>query len=292
MLSHAAKALLVYAATAAPIESMPSCAERVFRADMTQEDGSMPAGPIDELFIGDELTISTLNVKSGERGIQAVAEELADQDSDVICGQEVEESNVEPISRTVGMPNYEQGWARLSDGEPFGNVTFSKSKITDSYEVALPRLYDEQRVLLVTKHERNGESFYVFNTHLTPKNFTAELDDANKTVISERDLQAMYINSELRRLPATTPVFFCGDLNAVPESSTYAMMMEGRFVDGVRIFGDNELETFAGSKKQIDYILSNGQGWLFIEVRTFGKQTTDHCGVEGRFVKIIETVEA
>ncbi len=292
ILSHVAKALLVYAAAAAPIDNMPTCTEQLYQADSTEQGVGLEGGSVNDLLINDSLSIVTDNIKSGERGIQEVADELAQQEPDVICTQETVASNVDPILKATGVSHRAVAWASESDGQPFGNVTFSDSEIIDSYTIPLPRIYDEQRSLLVTTHQRDGEKFYVLNTHLTPKNATALVEGTEDTQISERDLQAIYVMKELNSLPATDPAFFCGDLNARPGSSTYNEMTGGRFIDGVTAVGDKTLETFAGSDVQIDYILNNGQKWLLSKVRTFGERQTDHCGVEGEFIQLAETETA
>lgn len=290
VLTHAAKALLVYAATTTPANQMPTCVEQVFQVDQSEQDSEVPR--INEMLIIDALSIATYNIKSGERGVQAVADELAEQKADVLCLQEAVASNLETIADTTGFEHRAEGWARQSDKEPFGNITFSSTKIIDSRVVPLPRIYDEQRVLLITEHRNEDGNFFVLNTHLTPKNAVAVIEGSEGQEILERDLQAMAVMAEVERLPFTDPVFFCGDLNALPGSSTYATMTAENFVDEVGVFGSEAMETFAGSNRQIDYVLPNGKEWLYKEVRTFGEQQTDHCGVEARFVKVAKTVDA
>ncbi len=214
----------------------------------------------------------TWNLRLGiQRGLEAVAEIIAETDSDVVAIQEVGRHWIMgPKGDTTAWLAKRLGYKsmifvpclRLAGGAEYGHALLSKHRLVAPRVTDLPMQVDEPRRLLIARCEAPDGPLDIASTHLSH--------------IGDRDLQGPVLLEQARGL--SNPALILGDLNT-PHADWLSELMQ-HFVDS----DPNASLTFpAGSaERRIDFILGSGVRFVKTEVLDSG-DVSDHYPIVTRF---------
>ena len=239
------------------------------------------------------IRIATWNVarfielrRSNNKGSETrlkMFELIKEQNADVLCLQEFHTStdssyynNIEPIQHELNYPYYFFSFDNDGDHHYYSSIIFSRYPIIDTGRVRYPRptLPD---VLLQTDLKVGKDTIRVFTTHLQSLQFgrkeyekidkiknardslmanTRNILAKLKKGFSYRSIQAGIAHDVIKDSPF--PTLFCGDLNDVPNSYTYATV-RGNMQDAFLKKGFGMGRTFSGLSPtlRIDYIFAD-----------------------------------
>lgn len=214
-------------------------------------------GIIKSQTASDTIRVMTYNIHAGvgidgRFDVERIADIILNNNVDIVGLQEVDKNtnrsgNVDiakQVAEITGMeyvfgPNF-----KFDDGE-FGNAILSKYPIFESWNLALPRIgNNEQRGLLKTKIQIGNKIVSVWNTHLDYKSDN-----------SERILSAKTILDEMRN-NSREEIILMGDLNDTPESKVIRLLTV-HFSYDTEIGNNTNTFTFPADNpnRKIDYIL-------------------------------------
>src|ERR671912_481415 len=180
------------------------------------------------------LTLNIWNLDGDWRARRrAILSVLRDADPDVVCLQEVVESDrgnqAEWLAAELG------GWSVAYAGEPargrpalFGNAVLSPRAIEATASTRLPHVPDDQEVQRVAVHARTG-GVDVFSVHLS-----WQLHDA---ALRERQVLALapFVGERTDTAAAVGPIV-AGDLNAEPDSTAVRYLTGLASLDGTSTY--------------------------------------------------------
>jgi endonuclease/exonuclease/phosphatase family metal-dependent hydrolase len=224
--------------------------------------------------------------RNNNRGSQVrtkMIELLREQNADILCLQEFFHSfdstyypNVDVIQNSLGYPYWYYSHDVDGDKHFTGNIIFSRFPIIDSGLIRYPRPTLPE-ALMHADIKINQDTIRVYTTHLQSiqlgksdyerigeiKNAEDSILLNSKTILSKlkrgftnRSIQADIINEVLGDSPY--PVIFCGDLNDVPNSYTYAKVrgeMQDAFLK--KGFGIGRTYNALSPTLRIDYIFAD-----------------------------------
>ncbi|MEO8404634.1 MAG: endonuclease/exonuclease/phosphatase family protein [Chitinophagaceae bacterium] len=242
--------------------------------------------------------------KNNNKGSQTrlkMMEMIKAQDADVICLQEFFHSNnpdwypnINYIRDNLHYPYYY--FSRDHDGYNHytGSIIFSRYPIIDSGIIRYPKptLPD---ALIHADIKINDEVVRVYTTHLQSLQFGKQdyqkIDDIkggndsmisnSRTIVSKfkrgvvnRSIQANIIKDEIKDSPY--PMVFCGDLNDIPNSYTYATI-KGNMQDAFLKKGFGIGRTFSSLSPtlRIDYVFADSRCKI-LQFNRLMKRYSDH----------------
>ena len=224
--------------------------------------------------------------KNNNKGSQTrlkMMEQIKEQNADLLCLQEFQTSvnpdyydNIDYIQKALDYPYFVFSFDEDGDGHYYSSVIFSRYPIIDSGRVRYPRpsLPD---VLIYADIKVGEKKVRIFTSHLQSLQFrSSDYEKINKIKSGEdilnstprpiaskikrafinRSLQADIIRQIFDNSPH--PIIFCGDLNDVPNSYTYATI-KGDMQDAFLKHGLGAGRTFSSlsSTLRIDYIFAD-----------------------------------
>ncbi|MFI5132762.1 MAG: endonuclease/exonuclease/phosphatase family protein [Chitinophagales bacterium] len=257
------------------------------------------------------LRIATWNVarfielkKNNNKGSQTrlkMMDLIATQDADILCMQEFQSSplpdyydNIIYVQQELHYPYFYFSYDEDGDKLYYSSIIFSRYPIIDTGLVRYPRptLPD---ALLYADIKVNTDTIRVYTTHLQSLQFgKSDYEKINKiesvedslvsnsrTIFSKvkkgftnRSIQARIIHQLLGDSPY--PTLFCGDLNDVPNSYTYATVrgdMQDAFLK--KGFGIGRTFSALSPTLRIDYIFADKK-FSILQVNRIIKNLSDH----------------
>ncbi len=240
------------------------------------------------------------NTNKGSQKRQAMLDLLKKQSADVLCLQEFHTSidpryydNITAV-QALGYPYYYFSFDTDGDKHYYSSIIFSRFPIIDSGLIRYPRptLPD---ALIHADIKTGNDTVRIYTTHLQSLQFVSadyrkisgikEGNDSllanSKTIFSKwkravsyRSIQANIIREVVEDSPY--PVIFCGDLNDVPNSYTYAKV-RGGMQDAFLRKGFGIGRTFSGISPtlRIDYIFADHK-FRIKQVNRIVKDYSDH----------------
>ncbi len=223
---------------------------------------------------------------SGSKGVRKKMFDLIkQQDADILCLQEFHTStdsayydNITAIRDELNYPFYYFSFDNDGDKHYYSSVIFSRLPIIDTGKVRYPRptLPD---VLMNIDVKLGADTVRIYTTHLQSLQFRAKdyekinkiksasdsLLTNSKSILSKlrkgfsyRSIQANLSHEVMKNSPH--PVIFCGDLNDIPNSYTYATM-RGNMQDAFLKKGFGIGRTFSALSPtlRIDYIFADNK---------------------------------
>ncbi len=242
--------------------------------------------------------------RNNNKGSQArlkMMELIRQQDADILCFQEFFHSfdstyypNIDYIQNNFNYPYWYYSHDVDGDKHYTGSIIFSRFPIIDSAMIRYPRptLPD---ALIHADIKVNDDTIRVYTTHLQSLQFDKSdydriegirnADDSllsnSRTIFSKikrgitsRSLQADIIDKVLEDSPY--PILFCGDLNDVPNSYTYATV-KGEMQDAFLKKGFGIGRTFSALSPtlRIDYIFADNH-FAIHQFNRIVKRYSDH----------------
>jgi endonuclease/exonuclease/phosphatase family metal-dependent hydrolase len=218
--------------------------------------------------------ISTFNIARAKWGAENVGDVLSQQDSQVICLQEVTPKSLRTILNDTGMRHVAAGWAQKN----YGNAILTELPITKSRSYDISGYGKKDRVLVTATVKNGHDTFVVAATHLTSN----EALPNGQGNAERRERQARNIMRILNRDYDGKNIILCGDLNATPDSDVVRVFDTG-FSDAAQSLGAGHLPTYPSTGHQIDYIKFNNDAMVPLQVSTWGNCASDHRGVTAVF---------
>lgn len=238
---------------------------------------------------GVNITISTYNLQRGERGLEGLAEELAEHPSDIRCLQEAPEADIAAIQDITGLDYSAASWNGQNKRTAYGNVTLTDLDIIYSQSYDLPAAEGHHpRTLLVTVLDHEGTPIVVANTHLAAQNGTID----GRPGLSERQVQANSVWTILHQEPYLgMPQLICGDFNEGRSGKSLGLFAES-YADISRALVGRRVATYPTYGAEIDYIFAN-RAWLPAALRVGGQTSSglnaaDHCRLSADWVRILD----
>lgn len=257
------------------------------------------------------IRIATWNVarflemkKNNNPGSQTrlkMMEQIKEQDADILCMQEFFHSldttwyaNITYVAEKLNYPYHY--FSRDSDGDKHftGSIIFSRFPIIDSGIIRYPRPTLPDALIHADIRIKN-RIIRVYTTHLQSLQFyradyekISEIKDAgdslmanSKSILSKlkrgvthRSIQADIIGKVLEDSPY--PILFCGDLNDIPNSYTYATVkgdMQDAFLK--KGFGIGRTFSSLSPTLRIDYIFAEHH-FKVHQFKRILKKSSDH----------------
>lgn len=229
----------------------------------------------------------SFNIKHGQGmdgviDLERTAEVIRREEVDIVALQEVdvgvERSGERDIARELaeltGLEHYAFGKNVEVEGGDYGTATLSRFPIVEEQNTHLTQLGPEQRGVLQTVIEVEGEELLFLNTHLDHR---GEDDAERLQSIREVDEEI------LPEYEGVDAVVFAGDFNDVPGSSTHQKMTE-LMTDAWEEAGEGEGLTIPPDEpeRRIDYIFYDG-GVAPAKVWVPQTLTSDHLPVVAEF---------
>lgn len=228
-----------------------------------------------------QLKIGSLNTKlfghwEGREFIDTALFTIREKDLDIICMQEayILGSNKDSILSNILINTQfnDFNYHRLNQDKPFGLILFTKHTILKASPIELPNTKANMAIaydLLI-----NQDTVRVYNVHLQSIRFTPQdyefLEGGNShskfrkssniyhqmsMAYGNRVKQARVIKSHMNKSPY--PNILVGDLNDVPMSYTYQLLLGENRRDAFREAGKGMESTYIGliPSLRIDYII-------------------------------------
>ncbi|MBS1653213.1 MAG: endonuclease/exonuclease/phosphatase family protein [Bacteroidetes bacterium] len=257
------------------------------------------------------IRIATWNVarfiemkRNNNKGSQTrlkMMEQIKEQNADIICMQEFFHSldssyyqNINYISENLHYPYWYYSYNNDGYRHFFGCIIFSRYPIIDSGLVVFPKPTLPETVMHADI-KVNNDTIRVYTTHLQSvqlgKSDYEKIDEIKKaedslvsnsrTIFSKlkrssgyRRIQADIVKEQIANSPY--PLIFCGDMNDVPNSYTYAAI-RGNLQDAFlqKGFGIGRTFNALSPTLRIDYILPSDEFGI-IQFKRIVKNYSDH----------------
>ena len=222
------------------------------------------------------------NNNKGSQTRHRMLELIKEQQADVLCFQEFQTSrdpvyydNIQPI-QAMGYPYYYFSFEEDGDLQYYSSIIFSRYPLLDTAKIQFPRPSSPE-ILLRADLLVGHDTVRVYTTHLqsfelslTDYRRIEEIKSGHDSVLSHsrnifskwkrgvvnRTLQAEITGTELSK--SAHPTIFCGDLNEIPNSYSYAQVRGDR-QDAFLEKGAGIGRTFLGLSPtlRIDYIFAD-----------------------------------
>jgi len=213
--------------------AVQSCGEKNTTTDSDtpweweKKDDEKPSGGDEKQFYpkaAGSYRLVTYNVGSFSKymtnSTDMVAAMLKEIEADIVSINELDSVNtrhnvnqIYQLAQAMGNWNWYFGRAMAYKGGAYGNGVLTSAKLTDKYTVTLDKASGaEQRSLAVVETDK-----YIFGAaHLDHKSAEAQA------------IQVRIINAwaQSKCVGSDRPVFFCGDMNAYPDSETLSLIKE------------------------------------------------------------------
>lgn len=248
--------------------------------------GESLAGPDPEADPVGSIRVMAYNIHhaagmDGVVDIERIAEVIRESGADVVALQEVDVMvgrsghihQVRELARLAGLEHTAFGANIDLDEGWYGTATLSRHPILEENNTHFERIGSEQRGVLETLLDVNGQELLFLNTHLDHRG-----DDDRERIL--------YVNETREKiLPRyrADRILFAGDFNTRPDSEAYGIVTEYMNDSWVEV-GNGNGYTIPSTepRSRIDYIFFQGD---VRPVRAWVPQTTasDHLPVVGIF---------
>ncbi|XP_013773328.1 protein angel homolog 2-like isoform X2 [Limulus polyphemus] len=184
---------------------------------------------------------------------------------DVICFQEVQVNHYHMFWKPQLMRNGYQGvFKKRTEGKTDGCAIFFKTKLfsiekcipVEFYKPRISKLLDKDNIGLIVvlrpvigvSSDYSG-SLVIANTHLLYNPVRGDIKLAQLCLfLSEIDKAAYRGLSKRSKRPMYNPIIFCGDLNLIPNSPLYTLIVKGELWFNGLLAGDMSGQEFGAGK--------------------------------------------
>ena len=226
------------------------------------------------------LKVMTFNIYHGETmkgdfDLDRIARVILDEDPDMVALQEVDfltkrargyDLATELGWRTKMTPLF--GRAMKYDGGEYGEAILSKHSFVSTRNVPLPHSEgrEPRSALEAVVELSSGARIAFVGTHLD------HLRDEKDRLMQARGIVEAFAGNDV-------PTILAGDLNALPDSTTLALLRE----HWTAAHGDSPEPTYPSKdpRMKIDYVMfAPEECWRVIEMRVIADEVaSDHCAV-------------